>query len=273
MQFRMNTAQVDEYFEQDFIKPQVLQLKSNSRALNYLYLNVGKKPLVVFVHGAPGSSSAFIDFFKNEILQKTANLLSVDRPGYGYSNFGKAETSLVEQAGYLAAVIEKHKPINEKTILVGHSLGAPIIARLAMDFPELVEGLILVGGSIDPEQEKEEWYRPLGSNFLGRIVLPKSLWVTNEEIYMLKDQLSSMLPLWKDLQIPVTVIQGEADDLVPKENAHFARRMISKEYLDVWLEPDVNHFIPWNRPDLINSAIMLHLGDKKWKRSKPIGID
>jgi pimeloyl-ACP methyl ester carboxylesterase len=269
----MSTAQVNDYFEQDSIKPQVLQLKSNSRTVNYLYLNSNAKALVVFVHGAPGSSSAFIDFLKNSELQKTANLLSIDRPGYGYSNFGKAETSLVEQARSLAEVIEKHKTINEKTILVGHSLGAPIIARLAMDFPDLVEGLIFVGGSIDPEQEKEAWYRPLGSNVLGRILVPKSLWVTNEEIYVLKDQLSSMLPLWKYLKIPVTVIQGEADDLVPKENAFFAKRMIEEAYLDIWMEPGVNHFIPWNRPDLIISAINLHLGNKNWKRNKPISID
>ncbi len=45
--------------------------------------------------------------------------------------------------------------VNQKTILVGHSLGGPVIARTAMDYPDLVDGLILVGGSIDPEMEKD----------------------------------------------------------------------------------------------------------------------
>jgi len=161
MQFRMSSTKVNEYFALDSMKPQILQIESGKRIVNYMYMKTAAKPLVVFVHGAPGSSSAFIDFLKNGKLQKKARLLSVDRPGYGYSNFGKAETSLVEQARYLSEVIKKHSVISEKTILVGHSLGAPIIARLAMDFPNLVDGLIFVGGSIDPEQEKEEWYRPL----------------------------------------------------------------------------------------------------------------
>ena len=77
-----------------------------------------------------------------------------------------------------------------------------------------------------------------------------------EEIFFLKEELEQMLPGWKEIKVPVTIIQGVEDTLVPKENASFARRMVDPEYLQVWLEEGVNHFIPWNRPDLIRSAIV-----------------
>lgn len=267
LQFRMSKSEVDKYFKEEVLKPKILRIQSKKRTINYALIESGQKPLVVFVHGAPGSLKAFIDFLKNKKLQKYINMIAIDRPGYGYSDFGREETSLVKQAYYLAEVVKKHKPANHKVILIGHSLGVPVIARMTMDYPELVDGLIFVGGSIDPAQEKKEWYRPLGSNIIGKIILPKSLWVTNEEIFFLKDELEKMLPLWKKIQVPVTIIQGEDDNLVPKKNVLFAQKMIKPEYLDVWLEKGMNHFIPWNRPDLINEALFYHTIRDDWRRS------
>jgi pimeloyl-ACP methyl ester carboxylesterase len=91
---------------------------------------------------------------------------------------------------------------------------------MAMDYPELVDGLIIVAGSIDPELEPDEtWFRaPLATPFLSWI-LPRSLRASNEEIYHLKPELQKLLPYWKDVRCPVIVIQGQKDSLVPKENA------------------------------------------------------
>ncbi|MDP4678827.1 MAG: alpha/beta hydrolase [Cyclobacteriaceae bacterium] len=191
------------------------------RVINYTLIESGDKPLVVFLHGAPGSLSAFIDYLKNKELQESVNMISVDRPGYGHSNFGKEETSLEKQDFYISELIKLHRG-TKSVILIGHSLGGPIVAKVAMKYPELVQGLIIVAGSIDPELEKEEWYRPLGRGLLGKLFLPKSFWVTNEEIYHLKNELEMILPEWKDLKIPVTLIHGIEDNLVPKENAEFA---------------------------------------------------
>jgi pimeloyl-ACP methyl ester carboxylesterase len=257
LQFRMSSSEIEDYFKEEEIKPKLKKNIYGNRIINYAIVESGDKPLVIFLHGAPGSLSAFIDYLKNRELQQSVNMISVDRPGYGYSNFGKEETSLQAQAFYIAELIKEYKKGNP-VILVGHSLGGPIAAKVVMQYPGLVQGLIIVAGSIDPEQEKEEWYRPLGRGLVGKIFLPNSFWVTNEEIYHLKNELEMIFPYWKDIQIPVTVIHGLDDNLVPKENAEFAQKMISPEYLDVWLEEGVNHFIPWNRSDLINSAIQLH---------------
>ena len=68
-----------------------------------------------------------------------------------------------------------------------------------------------------------------------------------------------MLPLWSKITMPVTVIQGEDDKLVPAGNADFAQKVLVNAPLEIVRVPGLNHFVPWNRPDLIETAIMEHL--------------
>ncbi len=75
----------------------------------------------------------------------------------------------------------------------------------------------------------------------------------------LKGELQKMLPLWPGIRVPVTVIQGEEDELVPPGNADFAKRMLVNAPATIQMIPDMNHFIPWSRPDLIHNAIIKHL--------------
>ena len=152
------------------------------------------------------------------------------------------EPSLEKQALALKPIIEKYKN-NKPFILVGHSLGGSVIARIAMDYPELIDGLIFVAASIDPKLEPNEtWFRaPLATPFLSW-VLPRSFRASNEEIYQLKPQLEEMLPRWKEIKCPVIVIQGKKDMLVPAGNADFAKRMIINAPVDLILKEELNHY-------------------------------
>jgi pimeloyl-ACP methyl ester carboxylesterase len=69
------------------------------------------------------------------------------------------EQSLRMQSACLAPLLRLGKSA-KKPILVGHSLGGPVAARLAMDYPDEVGGLILVAPSIDPELEKKNGIVP-----------------------------------------------------------------------------------------------------------------
>jgi pimeloyl-ACP methyl ester carboxylesterase len=160
-----------------------------------------------------------------------------------------------KQAALLKPLLEKYSK-NRPIILVGHSLGGPVIARMAMDYPELVDGLILVAASIDPDLEPNEtWFRaPLATPFLSWL-LPASLRASNEEIYQAKPELKKMLPLWAKITCPVFVVQGEKDILVPPGNADFAASMLVNAPVLI-VRKDVNHFIPWSHPELIRDAIV-----------------
>ena len=253
----MSDKKARQYFEEKDLDLRIKKIEVENHQIHYADIGDEQLPAVIFFHGAPGGWNAFIDFMSNPALLQVTRMISVDRPGYGYSGYGDPITSLQRQCELLKPILEEVR--DQKTILVGHSLGGPIVARLAMEYPDLVNGLIMVGPSIDPEMEKDEWYRYIFRSALGRLLLPGSFWSTNEEIFFLKEELAAMLPMWQKIKMPVIVIQGTEDTLVPKENAFFAQKMIDSNYLDIWLEAGVNHFIPWNRPDLIEKAILKQL--------------
>jgi len=254
LQFRMSSSEIDSYFADKKQKGRIINYREGFRIVNYVIVGDDDKPLVIFVHGSPGSLSAFIDFLGDSSLLHQAQLISVDRPGFGSANFGNAEPSLQKQAELLKSVIKKTKN-NRPVFLVGHSLGGPLIARVAMDYPELVDGLIMVAPSIDPKLEPNEWFRaPLATPFL-RWILPRSFRASNDELYQLKPQLENMLPLWQKVMTPTIVIQGKKDRFVPYENAFFAKEKMVNAPVTLVMVDTMDHFVPWSNPEIINAAI------------------
>jgi pimeloyl-ACP methyl ester carboxylesterase len=252
----MSDKEITEYFKSKKVKGSQQHYKSGKYTIHYAQAGQENNPLILFVHGSPGSLSAFIDFLADTALTNNTLVISTDRPGFGHSNFGMAEPSLEKQAATLKPILEKFKN-NRPIILVGHSLGGPVIARMAIDYPDLVDGLVFVAASIDPELEPNEtWFRaPLATPFFSWM-LPRSWRASNEEIYQLKPQLEEMLPLWEKIKCPVIVIQGKKDSLVPAGNADFAKRMLINAPVEFVLKDDMDHFVPWSNPELIRQAIL-----------------
>jgi pimeloyl-ACP methyl ester carboxylesterase len=256
MTFRMSPKEIDTFFTKHKVKGTQHSYKLGYHEIHYVEAGDTTKPLVLFVHGSPGSLSAFIDFLVDSTLLPNTLMITTDRPGFGYSNFGTGEPSLKKQADALKPILEKYKK-NRPIILVGHSLGGPLIARMAMDYPELVDGLVIVAGSIAPELEPNEtWFRaPLATPFLSWI-LPRSFRASNDEIYQLKPELEKMLPLWSAIKCPTIVIQGKKDSLVDPGNADFAKKMLINAPVEFVLVDNMDHFVPWSNPELIRAAVL-----------------
>lgn len=256
MTFRMSSKEVDTFFTSKNVSGSRHRYAFDTYNIHYAQSGNENKPLVLFVHGSPGSLSAFIDFLADSVLLQHALLITADRPGFGHSHFGIAEPSLQKQAAALKPILEKYRN-NQPVILVGHSLGGPVIAQMAMDYPDLVGGLVFVAASIDPALEPNElWFRaPLATPFLSWL-LPRSFRASNEEIYQLEPQLENMMPRWKEIRCPVIVIQGMKDQLVDPGNAAFAKRMMTNTTVDLVTKEDMNHFVPWSDPELIRNAIV-----------------
>jgi pimeloyl-ACP methyl ester carboxylesterase len=255
----MSSPEIDAFFKKNIVEASQHSYKVGFRELHYVKAGDDTKPLVLFLHGSPGSLSAFIDFLTDSALLEHGLLITADRPGFGYSNFGNGEPSLQKQCAFLKPILQEYKS-NRPVVLVGHSLAGALIVRMAMEYPDLVDGLIIVAGSVDPELEPAEtWFRaPLATPFLSWI-LPNSFRASNEEIYQLKPELQKMLPLWKNVTCPVIVIQGKKDDLVSPGNADFAKKMLINAPVDLVLVDDMNHFVPWSHPYLIHKAILTML--------------
>jgi pimeloyl-ACP methyl ester carboxylesterase len=256
--FKVSQKEIDKKFLGYAMKPVQHQMELQGVKMNYAEIGSDSLPVVFFVHGSPGSWGGFIDFMKDTILLRKVKMVAVDRIGFGNSDFGNAEKSLMVQADLLKPIVAKFKKSGKKIILIGHSLGGPLIARMAMDYPELIDNLIIVAGSIAPDLEpNEKWFR-IPMNFMPiSILIPASFRASNHEILYLKPELKKMLPLWKNIRQPVIVIQGGKDMLVNPKNADFAEKMlINAKSLKVVRIDTMNHFVPWSHPQLIKKAIL-----------------
>jgi len=219
------------------------------------------KPLILFIHGSPGDWRGWTDYLTDPVLASKAHMIAVDRPGFGDSGAGQVERSLAEQSRAIAPVLA-HARKGQRVIVVGHSYGGPLAARLAMDLGTQITDIIILAGSIDPDQEKTLWYQYPADWIPFTWVIPDNLIVTNREIRALKNELQDMLPLWSKITQRVTVIQGAKDDLVPPANADFAERMLINAKLSIIRLPDANHFLPWLQTDLVKENIVHHMFDR-----------
>lgn len=256
--FKVSQKEIDKKFLGYSMKPIQHQMEVQGVKMNYAEIGSDSLPVAFFVHGSPGSWGGFIDFMKDTVLLKKVKMVAVDRIGFGDSDFGYGEKSLILQAELLKPIVEKYKKSGKKIILIGHSLGGPLIARMAMDYPALIDNLIIVAGSIAPDLEpNEKWFR-IPMDFMPiSILIPASFRASNHEILYLKPELEKMLPLWKNIRQPIIVIQGGKDMLVDPKNADFAEKMlVNAKSLEVVRINTMNHFVPWSHPQLIKKAIL-----------------
>ena len=225
----------------------------DKRSIHYAEVGSIDKPLVIFIHGTPGSWKAFAGYLADPALSERAHMIAVDRPGFGDSGYKNIVPSLKQQAALLRPLLEKDQT-GCGAILVGHSLGAPLAARMAMDFPDLVGGLVLVAPSLDPDLENPRWYNWAATYYVVSWAVPTPLMLANKEVMALHRELQNMVPLWKSISVPVVVIQGEADELVMPANADFAERMVHSR-LKMVRVPEAGHFILWKHPEIIEKEI------------------
>ncbi len=95
---------------------------------------------LVFVYGA--GASHLIWNAQLAALADTARVLAVDLPGHGRS-LGAGRRAIKEYAQVIRELLDALAL--ERAIVVGHSMGGAIAQTLALDVPERVRGLGLVG--------------------------------------------------------------------------------------------------------------------------------
>lgn len=237
---------------------EIKNIKFEDINANYVYFGDGTKQPIIFVHGTPGSSGAFFDLMSNQNLQDGFDMVSIDRLGWNTASLTsrKAEVNFRKQAEFIKKVSDDRFP-SRKPILVGHSLGGSIIPRALMDYPESFSGMVVIAGTIDPNLGDPRWYNSLANTFMIKNVISSELEKSNDEIMSLKSNLEEMEDLWKNIQSPVTVIQGKKDFLVSPKNADYAKQELShlKDKLSVIEIEDGSHFLIWDYVETIENSL------------------
>jgi pimeloyl-ACP methyl ester carboxylesterase len=219
----------------------------------------GSGPDLVLIHGASGTLRDYT-FALVDQLAPRYRVIAVDRPGMGYSDpLPQGDTSLASQADRIRRALDAFGVKNP--IVLGQSYGGAVALAWAVDSPPaalvLVGGVSMPWpGPLDP------WYRatspPLGRATLVPLVaafmphsyvtraidgvfapdaapagyaqhlgldltLRRATLATNvAQINALRDHVVAMEPRYANLTLPIEMIHGDADTIVPLD-VHAAR--------------------------------------------------
>lgn len=170
----MNT--IDEYkrtrqilFDKEGIQPhsKVVSIKGPVNKIHYLELGAGE-PLIL-IHGGGSHSSEWINILKP--LSDHFHLFVVDRPGCGLSDaFNYRDTNLREHAvdfiqSFMDALGLK------KASFLGQSMGGYFSICFAMQYPEKVEKLCLIGAPAGMNSWIPYMLRLMGTRGLNSILM------------------------------------------------------------------------------------------------------
>ncbi len=227
----------------------------NQIPIHYVETGNPLNPTLFFIHGSPGSWDAYQNYLKDSLLLNKFRMIAIDRPGFGFSNFGKAE-NLGTQSYLIEELINKIKNHNS-IFLVGHSLGGPIIVKMATNKPDKYKGLVILAGAIDPDAEKPENWRLLLKAKPIRYLIPGALRPSNDELWWLKKDLIQMKSNLHKIVSDVLIIHGTEDQLVPYSNVAFMRReFINAKTTEILSIKKANHFIPWEHYETIRAKLL-----------------
>jgi pimeloyl-ACP methyl ester carboxylesterase len=224
-------------------------------ALSYLRAGDAQGPRVILVHGTPGSATAWADY----LLQPPpgVEMLALDRPGFGRSGPDGALPGMAEQAAAVRALMpDDDRPV----VLLGHSLGGPVVARVAAEQPGRVAALVLLSASLDPALERIHPMQHVGAWAPVRGLLPRALRNANAELMALEAELQALAPMLPRITAKVVIVHGTLDDLVPVANVPYMQaRLTGARCVLTTLLEGRNHFLPWNSEAAVREAIRVAL--------------
>ncbi len=208
-------------FAEATIKPQIGYIKSGNRKIRYISIGADSLPVTLLLHGSPSAAYRFRTWFQDSSIYNKTRLVAVDRPGYGRSNLGKAEISIARQAEILEPVLAKFAE-NQPVVVLGKSYGGPVAARLAMNHPEKIRGLLLVSASTEPDAEKTPRFTKKLVDPATRWMFPRVLRVAAKEKLNHAQALREIECDWNCITCPTWVLHGCADRLIYYSNAEYS---------------------------------------------------
>jgi pimeloyl-ACP methyl ester carboxylesterase len=265
VQFRKSDEELKKIFAERSIDAKINYYTTHGRTLRYISSGNDSLPTLLMLHGSPGSISYYSGRLSDTSIRNNFKVYAVDRPGYGYSGLGDPEPSIEKQSEMIRPILDSLNKAKHPIIVMGGSYGASVACRLAMDHPELVDGLVLTGPALAPGQEKYFCFTYIIENGAIRWFIPRLFKSANTEKVHHKEELEKMLPLWKNIRVPVIYLQGENDNIVDTSNASFARQqLVNAPYLDIrFIKNRAHRLAQFEWPTIKESIMRMYQMTKK----------
>lgn len=244
-------------------------------------LHGDRGPVVLLVHGL-GSSLRDWEYQVTDLAARY-RVLTIDLRGHGKTS----RKGPITMAGFAADLRELLVALGIRSAyVIGISLGASVAFQIAVDYPELVDGLVIINGSPEgPSTENPahvtelEWriraVREQGMRGIGRLLAERLLpapeheamravfverWAENDpELYLAcvlaitnwsaRDRLSS-------LTAPCLVVSGDQDYTPVSFKEEYLRELPSAELVII---ADSRHMTTHDQPRALNSAVLRFL--------------
>ena len=101
------------------------------------------REVILFIHGAGGGQYTWSS--QKGFFEKHFNPIIIELPGHGESE-GEGENEIGKYAEHIHRFL---KALNlSKVFLVGHSMGGAIVQTMALKYPEVIKGIVLVGTGV-----------------------------------------------------------------------------------------------------------------------------
>ncbi len=241
---------------------------------------IGKKgfiegrEFVLFIHGAGGGQytwSCQKGFFK-----KHFNPIIIELPGHGESG-GEGEEEIGRYAGHVYGFFKAlHLP---QVFLVGHSMGGAIVQTMALRYPEMIKGIVLVGTGarlrvlpmildgikanfkgIVPQINQYAYSRKTPADLIEKGIAgmlrcrPGVLYGD----FLACDRFDMMKELEK-IELPTFILCGDEDQLTPVKYSQFLQNRIKGSKLEII--PNAGHMVMMESPAAFNEKIRGFIAD------------
>lgn len=256
------------------IKQDNIQLKTGF-TMHYAEAGNPNGQAIIFLHGITDSWVSFSGVLP--LLPATLHAFALDQRGHGDS--ARPESYTLDSFAADVKEFMGVKGISSATI-VGHSMGSYVAQRVAINHPELVSRLILVGSMttpvndvtveldelfravtdpVDPDFVKEfqtsTIHHPVPDAFLNLIIeeslkLPARVW-RNAWTGFFTENHAARLP---ELHVPTLILWGEEDGAFPREDQARLLELIPNATLKLY--PETGHALHWERPERFVSDLL-----------------
>lgn len=242
------------------------------------YMSKGEGPPIVLLHALGGSLHAWWGVL--ESLSLHHHVVALDLRGAGRTEAGRGTFSIQSWARDVTALIGALEL--PAVTLVGHSLGSLIAQQVALDQPEAVDNLVLVGGISWFEPPTKEQYAKraelveadgmdaLVDEWLPGAIAPRNHATNPQLVGLLRDlflrnnptsyakacRALASAPLIKreDIGQPTLLIVGDHDRSAPIAMTEELHRQIPVSRVRVIA--NAAHWITLEQPDEITAAIL-----------------
>lgn len=259
--FVMTDKELKRHYK-DKPQPTYFTIQNDSVKLFCATSGADTLPPLLLIHGAPGAWYGNRNLLDDSTLQQHYHIISVDRLGYNKSRFNnkrRAVPSITTQAIAIHEALRLNRSFKTGVVL-GSSYGAAIAAKISVLYPGHFHHLVMLAPAIDPQKEKFWWFNPWIHHGPLRWMLPRFVNHATDEKYAHIAELNKMLPDWSRINMPVTVVQGDADKIVDPANLDFAKQKLQGKQAEFILLHSAGHRVRWQRPDVVEAILLKPAG-------------